>query len=268
MINQPKKKNHFWAIAGVIIIFCLAACAFIFIISKLGQATPSYKSTQTARSNLLVTQTWQFFANQTQASLPTNTLAPTWTATNTLPPTATDTLDPLVTPPTATYTETPTTTPTFTSTPTNTPTFTRTFTPMPTSTPLPETAGATQWLVKDGQMIGVQKLAWDKYISFFVPETGKIFVSLYVIALNTSDQEVTFSSSSFELIDGGGEVTSGVLVGRDPTFSSCTILPGGKCEGWWTTEIWDRPEVKASLTFRWNPCLLLCGPMEAPIKQE
>ncbi len=268
MATKPKKKNRFLLVGVIIMGLCLMICVLTFIISKQEQASPSYKGTQTAKVNSRITATWQYFAKQTQDSMPTNTFEPTWTATDALPPTATNTLDPSITPPTATRTGTNTSTPTRTATSTKTLTPTKTFTLPPTYTPIPETAGITAWLIKDGQLLGIQKLSWDKYISFFVPEKGKIFISLYVIALNTTDQEVTFSSSSFELIDGGGEVTSGVIYGKDPTFGSCTIQPGGKCEGWWTTEVWDRPEVKASLTFRWDPCLLLCGPMETPIIQE
>jgi hypothetical protein len=267
---EPKssKKKIIPAATGIIIVLCLIICVFALIIRQIGASSPSYKATQTARANARGTETAQVYEMQTENARPTDTLAPTELPTETYTITETYTLDPSITPPTPTKTGTPTATGTRTATPTKTPTATRTFTQPPTLTPIPETAGVTEWLTNDGQMLGVQKISFDKYIGYFVPETGKIFVSLYVVGLNTSNTEVTFSSSSFELIDGGGEVTSGVLFGRDPSFNSCTIRPGGKCEGWWTTEIWDRPEVKASLTFRWNPCLLLCGPFETPINQE
>lgn len=88
------------------------------------------------------------------------------------------------------------------------------------------------------------------------------------MAINYSDSTYTFSVSDLGLVDGGGEITSGVIFGSvEPEYDSCTVKPGGKCEGWWTTMIWDRPEVKENLRFRWDPCLLFCDAMETYIFQ-
>lgn len=118
-------------------------------------------------------------------------------------------------------------------------------------------------------MVGVRDIAFNKYLGYYRAEQGKIYVSLYIVAINGSDRETSFFDDDFALVDGGGEVTGGVIFGRkEPEFSSCTIKPGGVCEGWWTTMIWDRPEVKDKLTFRWDPCLLFCSAMETPINQN
>ena len=71
------------------------------------------------------------------------------------------------------------------------------------------------------------------------------------MAINNGDDTVSFHDSDFSLIDGGAQVTSGVIFGKvDPDFSSCSARRGGVCEGWWTTMIWDRLEVRDSLVFR------------------
>jgi hypothetical protein len=102
-------------------------------------------------------------------------------------------------------------------------------------------------------LVGVREIAWSNYLGYYRPEKGKIYVSLYVIAINNSDSETTFFSDDFALVDGGGEVSGEVIFGeQEPSFSTCTVKPGGVCEGWWTTMIWDRPEVKKNLVFRWD----------------
>lgn len=141
--------------------------------------------------------------------------------------------------------------------------------PTPTSTPLPESAGLSEWLTYEDLYVGVQDLRWDYSLGYFRAERGKILVSLYIVALNKSDQQSYFSDSSFSLIDGGREETSGVVFSEvEPSFSSCSVLPGGKCEGWWTTMVWDRPEVRETLLFVWNPPCIFCPNLEAPITQE
>lgn len=118
-------------------------------------------------------------------------------------------------------------------------------------------------------MIGVREIVFSKYLGYFRPETGKIFVSLYVVAINQSGEEKSFLESDLALVDGGGEISGSVIFGdKEPEFSSCTLKPGGNCEGWWTTVIWDKPEVKDKLSFRWNPCWVFCSAMEVEIRQK
>jgi hypothetical protein len=130
-------------------------------------------------------------------------------------------------------------------------------------------AGVTKWLTYKGQQIGVQRIAWSYSLSYYRPESGKIFVSLYIVGVNKGTSEDTFNPLDIGLVDGGGEVNGRVFIEpREPEYQLCTIKPGGRCEGWWTTMIWDRPEVKQGLAFRWSPCLLLCDSQETPIVQK
>ena len=134
---------------------------------------------------------------------------------------------------------------------------------------LPPTAGLSDWLTYEGASVGVQDMRWDYSLGYYRAERGKIYVSFYIVAVNNGESSQSFSDFDFELIDGGKEVTSGVVFGElDPTFSSCTVLPGGKCEGWWTTMIWDREEVKSDLTFVWDPPCIFCEDLTTPIVQE
>lgn len=134
------------------------------------------------------------------------------------------------------------------------PTPTPTNTLAPTSTPIPDTAGVTDWLVHEGRRVGVREISWSYSIDYYRPESGKIFLSLYVLAVNTGEYEESFFPSDIALVDGGGEVHGELLLGeKEPAFHSCTIKPGGVCEGWWTTSIWDREETKKNLMFRWDP---------------
>jgi hypothetical protein len=124
-------------------------------------------------------------------------------------------------------------------------------------------------MVYDDMQVGIQEMRWDTSLGYFRPEEGKIYLSVYIIAINLSEQTQTFNPSDFSLIGGGGQISGNVIFGElDPTFSSCTVRPTGACEGWWTTMIWDRPEVKSNLSFKWSPCLITCSPLETPILQE
>ncbi len=244
---------------------------------------PAVQAAGTARAESKATSTAQALAQATldarptETSVPTHTPLPTATLIPTATPTASMTVDPFFTPPTPTPTVTPTetptptntstytTTPTSTNTATHTPTSTVTTTPTVTFTPtiaptsIPESAGVTDWAIYDGQYLGVREIAWDTYLGYFTPENGKIFVSFYIVAINLSDTETSFFDWDLSLVDGGGEITGGASLARkEPSFSSCTLLPGGKCEGWWTTIIWDRPDVKTNLILRWDPCLIFC----------
>lgn len=237
---QSKKSNNakaiLFAISGVVII-CMAICLIGYVFSK----TPMYKADRAQKTR--------------QATFQTSTISPkpSRTTTTAMIITATSTIDLSAT---ATFTPTITFTPTKTQTATISP------------TPIPSTAGASDWISYDDKLIGVRKIVFSNYLGYFVPETGKIFVSIYVVAINNTDSEYTFSKSDLKLVDGGGQITSGVIFAeKEPSFSGCTMKPGGTCEGWWTTMIWDRPDVKNSLIFRWDPCLLFCSPMEIPINQ-
>lgn len=123
----------------------------------------------------------------------------------------------------------------------------------PTAT-TPPTAGASDWLEYHGLKIGVSELRWDYSLNYFTPQEGMIYFSAYIIAVNESDVEETFFESDIEVVDGGGEVRGDVILSYvSPRFSTCTVKPGGACEGWWTTQMWDRPEVRENLLLRWEP---------------
>jgi hypothetical protein len=219
--------------------------------------SPEYKSL-IATGSVIARLTEDKELRQT-ISLFTDTKGPTntpviLTSTLTPLPTPTATLDPSITPPTSTNTYT--STKTYTPTRTSTKTLTRTKSPSPTATRtnIPSGAGLTSWLIYKNTMLGVRELVWDKYLGYYRPETGKIFVSIYIIALNRSDKTVTFSPMDISIQDGGGELSGRLLFSiKEPSFSSCTVVPNGTCEGWWTTEIWDRPEVRQKLILRWTP---------------
>jgi hypothetical protein len=255
-------KIILFVIGGVILLCLLVVVAIILIGSSPAAKANATKLAQDRDKTLT-------------ANAPTLTLSPTSTPTITDTPT----IDPFFTPPTPTSTATFTLTATVTRTPTKTPLPTKTNTPtktqIPSRTPIstrtptiiPSVAGVSDWISYQDKLIGVREIVFSNYLGYFVPETGKIFVSLYVVAINNSTQEYTFSD--LELVDGGGEITYGVVLAKkEPSFSSCTIKPGGTCEGWWTTMIWNRPEVKSNLKFRWNPCLILCPAMETAIRQK
>jgi hypothetical protein len=287
MQDKPNNKRRLiLAIVAGIAGLCLLTCIGIYALGKWAESDPSVQATGTARAGARQTGTAEAIALATRRALPTSTfepsVTPTMTAvpTNTSTPSPTETMDPSITPPTstptptATHTNTPTATGTKTATATRTPPPTKTplpsKTPIPTKTftPVPPAAGLTDWIVYQGKKVGVRDLSWNKYLSYYRPDQGKIYVSLYIVAINESDSETTFFENDFELVDGGGEITGGVIFGRkEPEFNTCTVKPGGTCEGWWTTMIWDRPEVKADLTFRWDPCLIFCDAMEIPIQQ-
>jgi hypothetical protein len=137
--------------------------------------------------------------------------------------------------------------------------------PPPTATP--DTAGVTRWLAYGGEQVGVQEIAWSYSLGYWRPESGKVFLSLYIIAMNVGDSETTFNPLDFALVDGGGEISGQLIFGsREPEFSLCTVKAGGVCEGWWTTSIWDRPDVRGNLTFRWRPSFW-DSPLETQIEQ-
>jgi hypothetical protein len=130
-------------------------------------------------------------------------------------------------------------------------------------------AGVTKWLTYNNLKMGVQKIEWSYSLGYYVPENGEIFLSLYIVGFNNSTSEDSFDSRDIALVDGNGQVNSHLLIEpREPGLGSCTVKPGGKCEGWWTTKVLDKPQVKQNLILRWSPCLLFCNSMETPIIQK
>ena len=142
-------------------------------------------------------------------------------------------------------------------------------TPTPKFTATPNSAGLSEWMNDDGRILGVSDIYWSNYIGYYRPETGNIFVSLYIIAKNNTDSDESFFASDINLVDGNGEVHGRMIIPeKEPSFSSCTLIPGGTCEGWWTAEILDKPEVKENLSIRWDPCWFFCDTIELPINQD
>lgn len=270
MEKSNRRRRIIYIIIGSITGVCVCMCIGFYALDRWVVGTdPSVQATRTARVVARATEKAQAIAEETQAALPTSTTTPTPTHTPTGTPTPTNTLDPSITPPTSTPTQTPTETSTVTPTPTNTATPTETSTPTPTHTPIPSAAGLSGWIIYEDKYVGVSDIQWNYSLGYFRAEKGKILVSLYIIAINKTDHEETFYESNIAMVDGGGEVTGGVIFSQvEPEFSTCTLKPGGVCEGWWTTMIWDRPEVKENLLLRWDPCFLFCDAMETEIHQE
>lgn len=281
-VTHKKKNFGVWIIIGLVG-FCFCGLVGLIILRNVASSSPSVQATGTARieskvaSTRIAAETATNAAMQTENTIPTATKLPSLTVTIT----ATNTVDPSITPPTPTSTSTATLTSTATATAkataTATKTSTSTQTPIPSKTPtvtstpttIPDNAGVTDWLVYEGKRIGVREIIFNNYLGYYRPDSGKIFVSLYIIAINESTSETSFFGNDLHLVDGGGEITHGVLLAdKSPDFSTCTLKPGGSCEGWWTTMIWNRPEVRDNLFFRWDPCLLFCSAMETPIYQN
>lgn len=109
-------------------------------------------------------------------------------------------------------------------------------------------------MIYDGMVVGVTEYRWSSGVGGWRPETGQVFISLYIKAINLSNEQRSFSFLDFDVLDGGGEIGGRTFVEpREPAFDSCTVISGGTCEGWWTTSVWDRPEVRSSITLRWLP---------------
>jgi len=138
--------------------------------------------------------------------------------------------------------------------PTTSPTPTLEPTATITKTPIPKTAGHSDWIEYEDTKVGVREISWNSWLGYFRPEKGKIYYSIYIIAINLSDKTVNFNPYDFSVVDGGGEIHSQVIFAKiEPDFDSCTVRQGGVCEGWWTTFIWDRPEVKKNLIIKYEP---------------
>ena len=249
--NVPTKKSKKWIIPIVIMVgFFFVSCVVLMVIAVIETSKPGYSETATSESS---TKTATIFT----ATI-TETLTPTIILTSTITLTPTETLIP-----------TETLTPTLTPTPsqTFTPTLTKTPTKSPTPTPLP--AGLSDWLIYDGIKVGVADISFNRYLGYFSADQGKIYVSIYLVAYNESSYEQRISEDDIALVDGRGVITSGVLFGeKNTSFDGCTLKPGGSCEGWWTTMIWDSPETKENLVFRWSPCFFCSGPFETQIFQK
>jgi hypothetical protein len=229
-------------ISGVILVGCCALGAFALL-----NVTPTDRARWTAEAaTQIVRQSW------TATSIPSNTAPATIGPTPTpAPPTDTATAASTLAPKTATASARLTAT-------AASPTAKIIPSPSPTSAPsgTPVSAGASSWLEDDGRVIGVREIAWNQSLGFTRAESGKTLISIYIIGINRSDHERSFNPFEFSIIDGGGEVSGkGIFADKEPVFNSCTVQPNGVCEGWWTTEIWDRPAVRAKLTLRWNPGL-------------
>lgn len=230
-----KRKRGLLIALVVLIGVCIVSFIGIMILGTLANRDPKVQAAGTARALAI-----------SIAQSATPALKPTTAPTSTIAPT--------ITPwPTATTALTATTAPTATMTP----------------QPQPDWGGVSDWILHDGQRIGVKQIEFNASLGSVRAETGKVLVSLYVVAVNDSDSETTFSDSALGLVDGGGEITHGVwLSHKEPIFDGCTLKPGGSCEGWWTTMIVDSPKARADLLFRYDPCLLLCSAMETEIRQK
>lgn len=217
-VVQAKKSHWLRNISLVSVLGVLFTCGACFVLTAIYSSSPEYKATQTARAADTRTAV-------AVALIPTKTPQPS-----------------------------PTTTPT--KRPTAGPSPTASDTPLPTPTETPNWAGASEWLENGSQLVGVKDVWWGRSLGYYGADSGKTFVSLYIIAINNSNTEWVFNDSEFQLIDGGGEVHLALLLPeKEPAFGSCKVQKGGICEGWWTTQIWNRDEAKDQLTLRWDPGL-------------
>lgn len=136
----------------------------------------------------------------------------------------------------------------------------------PTATPA---LGASVWMNNGGARAGVDKIRWDYSLGYYRADSQKIFLSLYIIVENLSGETESFTEDDFSVIDGGGEITGVMLFSEiEPSFGYCTVLDGGRCEGWWTTMIWDRPESRENLRLEWTPCWIFCDTTTTRIFSE
>lgn len=134
--------------------------------------------------------------------------------------------------------------------------------------PTPELMGVTIWLEYESKRVGVKEIRFASSAGNYRAESGKTFISLYIIAENHSDSDWSFSPIGFSIVDGGGQVNGRLLIEpREPEFEPCQVIAGGMCEGWWTTEIFDRENVKENLVFRWSIGALY-PTLETPIVQK
>ncbi len=139
--------------------------------------------------------------------------------------------------------------------------------PEPSVSPLPASAGASEWLVSGSRALGVKEISWDTSLNGIDLAKGEIYLSLYIVGLPTGATGTIFSPLEIAVVDGDGEVHETLILERkDPPFALCTAGPGATCEGWWTTQIPDRNKTRRSLTLRWEPSLL-SSPLETPIGQ-
>lgn len=138
---------------------------------------------------------------------------------------------------------------------------------LPTFTPTPDSAGVSGWMNHRDRYVGAKDIAFDTHLGYYRPEQGKIFVSIYIIAKNNSTSTVTFTRGSFGLIDGQGRLLGrAISATKGPSFSTCTVRPGGVCEGWWTSIVINQPASRNELRLYWDPCFL-CSRLEVPIEQ-
>jgi hypothetical protein len=138
----------------------------------------------------------------------------------------------------------------------------------PSVTPIPDSAGLTEWMVYKNLYVGVKDISWDYYFGYFVPEKGEVFLSLYIIAINNSNSSQTFKEGDFGVIDGNKNLQGHTLFSsKEPSFGRCTVRSGGKCEGWWSTIVLDQPDVKENITLFWDPCLF-CERIEIQVLEK
>lgn len=246
MATSSSKNNwhpiRTMVIGAVGLFACL--CVAVLGVAYMGSQTPEFKQTTTARAVAAATQlierSW--------------TATPTSTATATRPPTQTSTPGPTDTPTSTVPPKTETAAARATAaaaSPTPRPSATTKPTKAPSATP--ESAGASAWLEHDGRVIGVKDVAWDKSTGIYRAETGKILMSVYLIGINQGDGEANFNPFEFEVVDGTGQINTKNWIGeKEPTFSSCSVVAHGTCQGWWTSQVIDTPEVRTKLTLRWS----------------
>lgn len=116
------------------------------------------------------------------------------------------------------------------------------------------------------RLLGVRQVAWDETLDDHRAPGGTVFLSLYIVGINTGEGPTTFSPLDLAVTDGkGDDHDRAILATKRPTFGLCTVASGDSCEGWWTASIPDNSAARRNLVLRWQP-RLFTDPLQTPIR--
>ena len=112
----------------------------------------------------------------------------------------------------------------------------------------------SDWIYHEGEVVAVQRIDISRNIDYLPAGVDKIFFSMYIVAKNTGRQQMTVDPSAFRLVDSSGSVKEAVLFpSLSPAFGPCEADQEEICEGWWTTVIDDKPEIRENMSIQWLP---------------
>lgn len=126
----------------------------------------------------------------------------------------------------------------------------------------------SDWIYQEGQVVAVQRIDISRSIDYLSPGVDKIYFSMFIVAKNAGKRQMTFHPSDFRLVDSTGSIKEAVLLPtRSPAFDLCEAGQNEVCEGWWTTVIDDRPEIRENMSIQWLPSGSELT-FEAPLRSE